>query len=526
MEKNVLIIEDGYVLTCDPANRGGKLDVLIRGDRIAGLAPRKTLSQQFPEAQVIDATDKLVIPALVNAHFHSESLLLRPLTDGLHFGLWPQDASIRSATAQLLRPDSYDDVRRLTLASAFAHVKCGTGAVADFPPAFDGQALQILAQAVSRAELRSVLSLQTWQQVEQAEAGLKGVRGFFLSLGADQDFTVYNLSNLSRTAREMQMPLLAHVAERQEDEETVRRNFQKSLGQVLRDLGLLRSDTVLVHANYLPQQDLELIEEAGCTIVLCARSAALKQTGYPLLRHLAARNIRLALGSDWANTDIFEEMRFLAQLPRLVSGMPAFSPLELLRMATINGAVAIGMAGEIGSIEMGKRADVVFLSTRDLRLPMLSGLPEARELAEYLVTHLTAQNVTEVMINGQFAVSNGELATMTEADVLGGFRSTLTKWYTPQVATEGPVPVPSEVAPQSPPHAKIIPFVAREVPEVPEHEGFEEGFTVIGPRPGIPKVDQSSPRPSHPVVQPEEESLKQPELPTDVRREFGEDDDV
>lgn len=526
MEKDVLIIEGGYVLTCDPANRGGRLDVMIRGDRIAGLAPTGALSREFPEAQVIDATDKLVIPALVNAHFHSESLLLRPLTDGLHFGLWAQDSSIRSATAQLLRPDSYDDVRSLTLASAFAHVKCGTGAVADFPPAFDNQAIQILAQSVSRTELRSVLALQTWQQVEQAEAGLKGVKRFFLSLGSDQDFTVYNLSNLSRTAREMQMPLLAHVAERQEDEETVRRNFQKNLGQVLRDLGLLRSDTVLVHANHLLEQDLELIEDAGCTIVLCARSAALKQTGYPVLRHLAARNIRLALGSDWANTDMLEEMRFLAQLPRLVSGVPVFSPLELLRMATINGAAAIGMGAEIGSIEMGKRADAVFLSVRDLRLPMISGSPAARELAEYLVAHLTAQNVSEVMINGQFAVSGGELATITEADILSGFRTTLTKWYTPQAAAEESAPVPSEV-PLDPLHqAKIIPFVPREAPEVPEHEGFEEGFTVIGPRPGIPKVDQSSSSPSPPVAPPAEESLKQPELPTDVRREFGGDEDA
>jgi hypothetical protein len=191
-------------------------------------------------------------------------------------------------------------------------------------------------------------------------------------------------------------------------------------------------------------------------------------------------------------------------------------------MATINGAAAIGMDAEIGSIEMGKRADAVFLSVRDLRLPMISGLPTSRELAEYLVTHLTARNVTEVMINGQFAVSGGELATITEADILSGFRTTLAKWYTTQATAEEPTAKPSGVPLESLHQAKIIPFVPREAPEVPEHEGFEEGFTVIGPRPGIPKVDQSSPRPSPPA----EESLKPPELPTDVRREFGEDEDA
>jgi len=528
VEKDVLIIGNGSVLTCDPANRGGSFDLLIRGGRISAIGQRGSLARQYPDASVIDATGKLVIPGLVNAHFHPESLLLRPLTDGIHFGLWAQDGSIRSAAAQLLQQESYDDVRALLLASAFAHVKSGTTAVAVFPPAFDAQALQILAQTASRAELRTALVLQTWQHIEQAQAGLKGVKTFFLNLGSDQDFTVYNLSNLLRTSREMHFPLLAHVAECREDEETVRKNFQKTLGQVMRDLGLLRADTTLVHCNHILEGDLELLEEAGCTIVLCARSAALKQTGYPLLRHLAARDIRLAIGTDWASTDMFEELRFLGQLPQLVAGMPVFSPLELLRMGTINGATAIGQASETGSLEVGKRADLVFLAVEDLRSPMLPASPGARELAEYLVTYLNARYVTDVMINGQFAVSGGELATMTEADILAGFQATLTKWYAaPKVQQElTPLPILMEPAQTAPHHAKIIPFVAREAADHPEVEGFEEGFTIIGPRPGIPKADQSPPAMQRPPVPPAESPLIQPELPTDVRREFGDEEEV
>jgi 5-methylthioadenosine/S-adenosylhomocysteine deaminase len=517
MEKDVLIL-GGYVLTCDPANRGGRLDLLIRQGRIAGLAPAGTLPGQFPEAQRVDASGRLILPALINAHFHPESVLLRPLTDGVHFALWAQDPSIRSASAKLLEPASRDDVRSLMLASSFSHVKSGTTTVGLFPPLFDGPALQILSQAASRAELRCVFALQNWQQVEQAQAGLPGARGFMLNLGSDQDFTVYSLSNLLRTARETTWPLLAHVAEQREDEETVRRNFQKSLGQVLRDLGLLQPDTVLVHGNHLQEPDLESLEQAGCTVVLCARSAAHKQTGCPLLRRLASRNIKLALGSDWANLDMFEEMRFLAGLPRLIPGVPAFSPVEILRMATINGAVALGVAGEVGSLEQGKDADLVFLSLHDLRLPALPPSPGVRELAEYLVTHLTAQHISGVMIRGQFAVSGGALATMTEEDLLGGFRVTLDQWYTSPKAEETP---PAEVITPLLPHpAKIPPLVERDETETPEEEGYEEGFTVLGPRPGIPRADQSVRRPEVPEKPP----LNPPELPTDVRREFGEDD--
>jgi 5-methylthioadenosine/S-adenosylhomocysteine deaminase len=523
VEKDLLIIEGGLVLTCDPANHGGRLDLLIRKGRISTIAPRGVLRRQHADAQIIDATDKLVLPGLVNAHFHPESPLLQPLTAGVHFGLWAQDVSIRTALAQLLQPDSYDDVRSLTLAGAFAHVKSGTVAVAYFPPALDGQALEILGQSAARADLSSVQVLQTWQQIDRARAGLNGVRGYFLGVGEEQDLTVYNLSTLVRTSKEMGIPLLAHVAERQEDEETVRTNFQKNAGSVLRDLGVLQPETVLVHCNHLQAPDLELIEATGATIVLCARSAGFKKTGYPILRLLASQNIRLAIGSDWAQTDMFEEIRFLAQLPRLVTGVPAFSPLELMRMGTINGAVALGLGAEVGSIESGKRADLVFLSLRDLRLPTLTGSPSSKEISEFVVTTANAQMISEVMINGEFAYSGGQLATITEDDVLAGFRATLEKWYASVPPTEEAVKVPPVDAEEAH-QAKILPFVSREPLETPEEEGFEEGFTVIGPRHGIPSAPQGTPPPDRPVTPPAEETEHQPELPKNVRREFGDDE--
>lgn len=523
MEKDLLIISGGLVLTCDPANHAGRFDLLIRNGRFAAVAPPGTLARQHADAQVVDAADKLIIPGLVNAHFHPESLLLRPLTAGTHFALWAQDISIRSALAQLLRPDSYDDVRSLTLAGAFAHVKSGTVAVAHFPPAFDGEALQILGQSAARADLTSVQVLQTWQQIDRARGGLDGVSGCFLGIGEERDLTVYNLSTLVRTSKEMEIPLLAHLGEQREDEETVRTNFQKNVGLVLRDLGALQPETVLVHCNHLQEQDLALIEGTGATIVVCARSAGFKQTGYPLLRLLTAHHIRLAVGSDWAQTDMLEEIRFLAQLPLLVSGMPAFSPLELVRMATINGAVALGLGSELGSIEAGKRADLVFLQLRDVRLPAFGSTPSSREIADYVVTTANAQLISAVMVNGEFAFSGGQLATITEDDVLAGFRATLGKWY-----AAPPPDIPATVAPEDAgagQQGKILPFVAREPLEVHEEEGYEEGFTVIGPRHGAPVFRQPVPRQEPPAVPQGDDEERHPELPKDVRREFGDDEE-
>lgn len=519
MEKDLLIIANGFVLTADPSNHGGRFDLLLRGGRISSVAPAGSFAREAADAQIIDATGKLIIPGLINAHFHPESLLLAPLTQGMHFGLWAQDVSLRSALAHLLDPSSRDDVRSLMLAASFAHIKSGTVAVADFPPAFDAEGMQTLGQSAQRADLRTIAVLQTWQQIEQARSGLGDARRFFLSLGADQDLTVYSLSNLARSSREMSLPLFAHVAEQAADEHAIRTNFQKNVGQVFHDVGILGPETVIAHGNHLRAEDLVLCEESGASLVLCARSASMKRTGYPLLAHLSARNIRCALGTDWGSTDLLEEMRFMAALPRLFPGVPAFSPLAILRMATINGASALGIEREVGSIESGKQADLVFLDVADLRVPRRGVSAGVREWAELLVTDLTARHISDVMIKGEFAMREGTLATMTEEDVLKGFDATLAKWY----AAPGPAEEPAPPAPEPAADGKILPFVPKEATSPEEHDGFEEGFAIIGPQRGIPKTIQSSRRQERTAPEPPSAS-HQPELPGDVRREFGDDD--
>jgi 5-methylthioadenosine/S-adenosylhomocysteine deaminase len=526
VEKDVLIITNGYVLTGDPANRGGRYDLLIRDGRIAGIAGDSMAFQNLhPEARIISAEQKLILPGFVNAHFHSESILLRALTEGRHYGLWSRDVRLRRASADLLQPSAHDDLRSLYLTSYYSHLKSGTTSVGEFPPAVDDQGLQILVQSIARTDVRCVLTLQTWPHIEQVRTSNPGLRGYLMSVGPEEEYTVYSVGNLVRSARDMGLALLVHAAERRDDVETVSRNFQKGLGAVLRDLGALRPETVLIHLNHAGGQDLDLIEEAGSTVILCARSAAYKQTGYPMLRHLAARSMRLALGTDWAHVDMMEELRFLAELPLLVPGIPTFSPLELVRMATIHGAHALGVAGETGSLEIGKKADLTFFSLKDLRQPFVPPHPGARELAAFLVSHLSSRDITDVMINGQFAVSDGQIMTMTEDDVHSGFRKTLERWYpahaVPAEGGERETLWPPDRSPQ----ARIIPFVVKEYPVLStETEGFEEGFSVIDTSAQTPGPPETPPPTPQAPAAGEPESAK-PELRKEVRRVFGEDDE-
>jgi len=108
----------------------------------------------------------------------------------------------------------------------------------------------------------------------------------------------------------------------------------------------------------------------------------------------------------------------------LISGIQELSPLQLVRMGTINGAHALGLSDETGSIEVGKKADLTFFSLHDMRLPVISEYTSAESLSSLLVNHLTSRDVSDVMINGEFYLAKGEVMTMAEEEIVAGFRAT------------------------------------------------------------------------------------------------------
>ena len=528
MEKDVLIIAGAHVLTCDPTNRAGRYDILIRDGSIAGIAPDSaTFRAQNPSARIIDAQGKLIIPGFVNAHFHSESLLFRFLTEGRHFDLWHKDPALLKGTARLVQPSSHGDLRALYLASYFTHLKNGTTLVGEFPPCTDPAGIALLAGAIARTDVRCVLCLQRSSQVEQARTDGAELEGFMMNLGPEEEYTVYSIGATLRAAREGTMPVLAHCGERRESADAIRKNFQKNIGQVLKDLGALRPETALAHLNHAAEPDLDTVEAAGSSVILCPRSAAQKQTGYPSLRHLAYRSIRLAIGTDWAQTDMLSELRFLAQLPLLVPSVPVYSPVELLRMATINGAASLGVAGRTGSLEPGKRADMVFFSLKSLRTPALPPSPRARDLASLVVHHLGSGDITDVMIRGQFCVNGGQLATIVEDDVVQGFRALRDQYVPGQAAGSSPGENAKALRADYGRPAKIIPLVSREHMILSEEEGFEEGFSVLGPEePGPAPLRRPEPTAARTVTEPPPVPEIRTELPKDVRRVFGDEEDL
>jgi 5-methylthioadenosine/S-adenosylhomocysteine deaminase len=520
--EGVTIITDARVVTCAPRAQNGRLSIVIRNGRIADLSPNgRLLLSLYPGAQTVDASNKLVIPGFVNAHFHSESLLLREITDGRHISLWGQDVRIQERLARLVDTAHDDDLRAVYLMAYFNHLRCGTTCVGEFPPMVDGKGLSTLLQATKRTDVKSVVALQSWDQINEARNIPADRQKFSLSVGPETDFTVYTFQSLTRTAKEFNLPLIAHVAEQKEDIETVRRNFQKGTVGLLRDFKVLQPPTVLVHLNHVAEEEMALVAESGCALVLSPRSAAMKRTGYPSLRRMPSRDIPLAIGTDWGAQDMLEEMRFIRQLPLLFAGMPEFTPLEILSMATTGGADALGMSDEIGSIAQGKKADMVFFDLGGLHGDILDDHPSAEAMASFLLNHLSSRDISDVMIDGKFCVSEGHIVTMPEEDILAGYRKTAEKFSligaTPPASIGTPKPQPEM-------HAKIIPFVPADR-TAHEADGFEEGFSAVQKPPEPKEPPAPTPKPVSPPSRTQERNVLKPELSKNVRKVFGEDDE-
>jgi cytosine/adenosine deaminase-related metal-dependent hydrolase len=413
--------------------------------------------------------------------------------------------------------------------SYFSHLKSGTTTVAEFSLPLNDKTFGHILHAIERTEVRSVVALQNWDQITKAREPGSGRHRFVLNAGREEDFNVYGFENLIRSARELKVPMLAHVAEQRADVELVRRNFQKTILGVLQDYTVVSPETVFVHLNHLSSSEVEVLADCGATAVVCAWSGALKRTGYPALRHLAAQRIRLAIGTDWANVDMLAELKFLQQLHLLISSIPPFSPLQLVRMATVNGAHALGLSHETGSIEAGKKADLTFFSLADMRLPVISEFADAESLASLLVNHLHTRDVTDVMIDGEFYVAQGHVMTMAEEEVVDGFRRTYAKYYEDEAKKIPPPPLPAIEEPPTRAKHKVLPFVAQGRAAQPLEEGFESGFQPVEKPPTVIEIRTNNINVEPPTQTPpatiKESPRPRQEPSKEIWRTFGDDEE-
>ncbi len=428
-----MLIDGGTIITMNPTQtiikNGG---ILVEGDRISDVGP----SERFHNAEAdstIDAHGRIIIPGLVNAHTHLFQSLLRglgddrTLLDWLRNVIWP--------IAEHIGPRECYDGARLGL---LENIKSGVTTVIDNHYIHTHSSnMDRVARAAFESGLRVILARGFYDTnaiepfVEDADTVLRETKRLHkMCLEEYKDFvqawfgpmTPWTVTpNLFReckaVADELGIGIHIHVAENKEEVVMIRKQYNASHVGFLDSLGVLSRKLHAVHGVWLTESDLQILSRAGSHLVYNPVSNMYLASGIaPIVK---ARNVGVntALGTDGPasnnNQDMFESMKTGVLLQKVALLDPTcLTAYQILEMATLGGARALGLEKEIGSIEKGKKAD---LSIIDAQAPHIQPLHNP---VSALVYCANASDVDTVIASGEMVMKNRVVLSYDEREVL------------------------------------------------------------------------------------------------------------
>lgn len=397
--------------------------VAVAGKHIREIFPSTELSSRYPDAPVVQLSEHVLIPGLINAHGHAAMSLFRGIADDIPLKAWLEQ-HIWPLEGRLVNEQFVYQGAELAIAEMLLG---GTTCFADmyfFPDA--------VARAASNAHIRVQLSSPVldfptvWAQnadeyiakTTRLHDDYRNSELVYTAFGPHAPYTVSDgpLVKLMTLAEELDIPIHMHVHETaSEVAEAVEQTGLRPL-QRLANLGLLSPRLVCVHATQLTQEEIALIRTHGCHVVHCPESNLKLASGFCPVSDLLASGVNVALGTDGCasnnDLDMLAEMRTAALLAKGVAADAAAVPAhQALQMATLNGARALGLDQLIGSIEPGKYADLTAI-----RMDAINAIPLYSPVS-HLVYNTQSCQVSHVWVGGRAVVERGQLTTL-ETDAI------------------------------------------------------------------------------------------------------------
>ena len=387
---------------------------------------------------VIDARGKVVLPGLINAHTHLSMTLLRGVADDMELDpwlktrIWPIEKHLRA-----------EDCHVGALLGCLEMIKSGTTCFAD-----QYFFMEDVARAVEKAGIRGVLSYGIIELGDpkkrkfEIEVGEKLVRtwhgkadGRILTMfGPHAPYTCSPecLTKVKELAKKYKVGIHTHIAEtRWETDDEIPKKYGKRPVEHLDAIGFLGPEVLAAHCVWLTEKEIKILCDHGVKPVHNPVSNMKIACGIAPVPEMLAAGIPVALGTDGAASnnalDMFNEMKFAALLNKVGKLNPTVMPAQaVLEMATINGAIALGLEKEIGSLEAGKKADIVLV---DLKKPRLTPL---HNVVSHLVYSAVGGDVDTTIVDGKILMQNTEVLVLDEDKVLDQAQKTsddlLARW--------------------------------------------------------------------------------------------------
>jgi 5-methylthioadenosine/S-adenosylhomocysteine deaminase len=409
-----LILEGAWVVTLDDAGTTGDASIAIQGNRILAIDSAAAVAREFPRAQRIDLSGRLLLPGLINAHLHPELHLLKGLLEELHLHDWA-DAKPFEAALALLSSSAGRWMQVAGIRAALADCALtGTTYVAGYGVTLGGD--DATAAALGELGLRGQVTVRDAEFQPVPPDG----RGRIFRLHAEEALTPAELQ-AAAIAHDRGERLVMHAAETEHRLKLVVERFGTTTVRLLDQYGLLSSRMLLSHAIFVDEEERELLARRQVPVISSPAAELKLSDGIAPIRDYVARGITVALGTDSAvcnnSNDMFLEMRQLGLTQKLRYGADSVPAEQILRLATRHGAQALGEAGRLGVLVPGAQADLIAVSTRNPRVQPLIHRADFSNVAANLVYAATGQDVTDVMVAGEWVVRERRLLT-ADADRL------------------------------------------------------------------------------------------------------------
>lgn len=412
-----LVLRGGTLVTCDAGNRVLAGDLLVRDGRIAALGDVKPA----PGARTVDVTGCLVLPGFVQAHVHLCQALFRgfaedlPLMEWLGEHIWPYEGA---HTPETLYASARLGIAELLLGGTTAALDMGTVRHTD-----------IIFQTAENAGIRLTGGKAMMDKGQVRPGGLRETTDESLRLSDDiaarwhgradgrlryafaprfiLSCTDEALREAARLARARGCLLHTHASENPGELEAVRAATGKDNVVALAERGLVGPDVVLAHCVWLTSEEQRVLRESGTKVAHCPSTNLKLASGVAKIPELLEQGITVGIGADGApcnnRLSAFTEMRLCALLQKPRLGAAAMPARDVVKLATLGGARALGIDHEVGSLEPGKRADVTVVDARG---------PHMRPRSDpftTLVFAAEASDVRHVFVDGQWLVRDKAL---------------------------------------------------------------------------------------------------------------------
>ncbi len=422
-DQAVALLPDWLVPVCPEGRVLEAHAVIIRRDRIEAIVPADRLETDFANVEVRRLSHCALIPGLINVHTHAAMSLMRGLADDLPLMEWLQK-HIWPAEQRWVSPEFVRAGSELAIAEMLAG---GTTCFNDlyfFPDVTAATAMRAGMRAVVGMPIINLPTAWAENEDEYFSRGLQ-VHQELLSeplvstaFAPHAPYTVSDqaFERMGELAEEMDVPIHLHLLETRGEIEDSRKQFGKHPLDRLDGLGLLGPRLLAVHMTQLDQGDMDRIARAGVSVAHCPASNLKLASGICPVAELDRLDVNVAIGTDGAasnNTlDMFAEMRLAALLAKGASGDPEAIPAQrALSMATIHAARALGLDERIGSIEVGKQADLVAVDLSDLESQPV------HHVISQLVYACHRRQVSSVWVAGEPVLSNGQLTRLDPAAI-------------------------------------------------------------------------------------------------------------